>query len=284
MGVALVVAIAALSFAAIFFRLAQPTHPLVGAGIRLAIAAVLLSPFVVRAFRAGRLRPRSVGLAGAAGCFYAVHFGAWVTSLTLTSVAASVTIVTATPLILAVWALAMGRDRPTPRLWVSLSLALVGLVIIGLHDLGLSGDHLLGDALALLGAVAMAGYLLMGRRLEGGLDVAAFSGIATLVGAVLLLGAAAAMGVELAASSTSALGFLLLAALVPQLVGHNLLTWALAHTTPTRVGIATLGEPVGAALIAWIWLGEQPGKLVALGCAVTVLGVLVALWNPQRGA
>ncbi len=93
----LFVAVTAVSFAAIFFRKASPTHPLVAAGLRLAFASVLLSPWLLSAWRRGTLT-RTVLLHGSvAGLFYGVHFGAWVSSLTLTSVAASVTLVTATP-------------------------------------------------------------------------------------------------------------------------------------------------------------------------------------------
>ena len=80
-----------------------------------------------------------------AGLFYGLHFGSWVWSLTLLG-------------------LLTGRDRPSARLAASLAVAVVGVTLIGWADLSASGDALLGDALALLGAVAMAGYLLVGHR------------------------------------------------------------------------------------------------------------------------
>ena len=98
---ALALAITAISFAAIFFRKAAPTHPLVAAGVRLAVATILLSPMVLRARRDGRLPGPVIRSAAWGGLAYAVHFGAWVTSLTMTTVAASVTLVSATPVLLA---------------------------------------------------------------------------------------------------------------------------------------------------------------------------------------
>jgi drug/metabolite transporter (DMT)-like permease len=277
---ALGMAIVAISFAAIFFRKAAPTHPLVAAGLRLAVAAVLLLPFVIRAARAGRLPGTVVRAAIAAGIFYGVHFGAWVTSLTLTSVAASVTLVTATPLLLGVLALVTGRDRPSRRLWVALALAGGGVTLIGWYDLSLSPAALAGDGLALLGAVAMAGYLLVARRLGSG-NLWAFSGIATAVGATALLGTAAAVGIPIEPASAEAMGYLALAALVPQIIGHNLLTWSLRYTTPTVVGIATVGEPVGATALGWLWLGEGVPPLVASGCGITLSAVVLSLWRPR---
>ena len=269
----------AISFAAIFFREAAPTPPLVSAGLRLLVAALLLLPFTIRAFRSGRLSGPLLRGALLGGVFYGVHFGSWVASLGMTTVAASVTLVTASPVLLALVGLATGKDRPSRRLWLSLGLAFVGVLTIGGHDLGSTSRALIGDGLALVGAAAMAGYLLIGRHLGAAMDVWAFSGVATAVGAALLLGAAAVTGTPPLPASWEAFGYLALAALLPQLVGHGLLTWSLRHTTPTAVGVATVGEPVGATLLAWLWLSETPGTVTLIGCSVAILGVVLAVWR-----
>jgi len=278
---ALTGAIVAISFAALFFKQAAPTHPLVVAGTRLAFAAVILAVPTARAWRAGRLPRRVWKVAIACGVLYGLHFGTWVTSLSMTSVASSVTLVTATPLLLALLSLATRRDRPRPRHWVSIGLALIGLTLIGWADLSLSADALLGDGLALVGAAAMAFYLLLVRSLGKDLDVLAFSGLATGFGALTLLIAALLTGVPIEYASVGSVGWIALSALVPQLIGHNLLTWSLRHATPTAVGIATIGEPVGATLLAWIWLGESVTPWVGVGCAITLCAVVVAL-DPRR--
>jgi drug/metabolite transporter (DMT)-like permease len=276
-AMALAIAIASISFAAVFFRLASPTHPLVVAGTRLAIAAVVLAIPTARALRAGRLSRRVVIAAMACGALYGVHFGTWVSSLAMTSVASSVTLVTATPLLLAILSFATGRDRPSRWQWIAIALALVGLSLIGWADLSLSRDALLGDGLAFAGAAAMAFYLLIARSLGEDLDVLAFGGLATAFGALSLFAAAWIAGVPIAFASAESLLWIALAALLPQLVGHTLLTWSLRHATPTAVGIATVGEPVGATLLAWIWLGERVTPVIAAGCAITLAAVLLSL-------
>ncbi len=274
---ALAVAIVAISFAAIFIREAAPTHPLIVAATRLAIAALILAWPTMRAWRAGRLPAKVLRAAASCGALYGLHFGTWVTSLTMTSVASSVTLVTATPLLLAGLALVTGRDRPEPRHWASIGLALVGLTAIGWADLSLSREALVGDALALVGAAAMAGYLQIARGLGRELDVLAFGGLTTSFGAVALLAASLVAGVPLHFASLESLGWIALAALVPQLIGHNVLTWLLRHATPTAVGLSTVGEPVGATLLAWLWLGEPVTPLVGVGCAITLGAVLLTL-------
>lgn len=270
-------AILAISLAAPLFRLAAPTHPLVIAGARLALAGLLLLPRTVHGLRRGGLTPSALVAAVIAGGLYGVHFGTWVSSLGLTTVAASVTLVTATPLLLAVVGFVRRRDAPTGRHWLAIGLALVGVTLIGRGDLARSDLALAGDGLALAGAAAMAAYLLVARAQGADLDVLAFQGVATAVGGALLLGTALVVGVPVAFASVDSAVYVALSALLPQLVGHTLLTWSLKHATPTQVGIATVGEPVGATLLAVWWLGEVVTPGVALGCCITLGAVLLSL-------
>lgn len=281
-GLALAVAVVAIGFAAILFRETAPTHPLVAAGWRLVLAALLLSPAVARAWARGEVTRATARAGGVAGLCYGVHFGAWVSSLYLTSVAASVTLVTATPLLLGIVGLVSGRDRPTRGMWAALGLAAVGVTIIASgHDGG--AEHALwGDLLALVGAAAMAGYMWAARSLGAALPVFAFTGIATAVGGLGLLGVSGALGISLWPASPRAAGFIVAATLLPQLVGHSALTWALRHARPTLVGMATVGEPAVASLLAWVWLGERVSPAVGAGCAVTLAAVAVALRSSAR--
>lgn len=270
--IAVVVGVAAISFAAIFFRKTAPMHPLVAAGLRLSIAAVCLSPFIVRAWK-GMSRSVRIG-ACVGGLFYAAHFGTWVTSLTLTSVAASVTLVTATPILLATWAFITGTDKPSKLQLGAIAIAVVGVTVIGSQD---SGGAIVGDALAFAGAAAMAGYLVIARRQGDDLNPMAFTGLACAVGGALLLLSTVVFEVPLEIPSMESFGFVLLAVAVPQLIGHTAMTYALRVLSPTRVGMATVAEPVGATLLAWLWLTETPPLLTLVGCGITLSAVLLSL-------
>ncbi|RJO67058.1 MAG: EamA/RhaT family transporter, partial [Myxococcales bacterium] len=78
-------------------------------------------------------------------------------------------------------------------------------------------------------------------------------------------------------ASSEALLYIVLAAALPQLVGHNLLTWSVRFLPPAAVGMAVVAEPVGATALAWLWLGEAAPPWVALGCALTLAGVVLAI-------
>lgn len=270
----------AIGWAAIFFRLAGDASPLFASALRLAIAALLLAPVVARAARAGRIGPRVRRAAAIGGALYALHFGSWVASLQYTSVASSVTLVTATPLLLAGIGMVRRRDRPSARQGIGIAIATCGVAIIGASDAGGGGGALFGDLLALVGAVAMALYLLVARELGEALDPAAFAGMAAGVGAIVLAiasGIAAPLGMAIAVPGAGALFWIAMSALVPQLVGHTLLTRALRRATPTVVGLATCSEPVLSTLLAVPILGERPGAAVLFGCAVTIAGVLTGV-------
>ncbi|MDQ3034650.1 MAG: DMT family transporter [Myxococcota bacterium] len=279
LAVDLIVGCVAIGWAAIFFRLAGDESPLLASSLRLAIAAAVLAPWVIRAARAGKIGPRVRRAALMGGALYALHFGSWVASLQWTSVAASVTLVTATPLLLALVGLARRRDRPTRREGIAIGIATIGVVIIGAADASTSADALIGDALALLGAIGMALYLLVARELGDELDPVSFMGMSAGIGALVLAIAwlATAPLASLSASalpSMQALGWIAMSALIPQLVGHTLLTRALRRATPTVVGLATCSEPVLSTLLAIPILGERPEPVVLIGCAVTLAGVL----------
>ena len=270
-------AVASISCAAIFFRKAQPTPPLTMAGVRLTMAACVLWPVAIWQNRGGTVSRRVWTYGALCGGLYGLHFGAWVSSLMLTSVASSVTLVTATPLLLGLHGALSGRDRPNRRFWISICIALVGLSFIGGADMQGGEDALLGDALALLGAAAMAAYLLVSRRLGEEMNLWYFTATATSVGAVLMLSVAASLGQSILPLTTASWMWIAAAALIPHLIGHTLLTWGVRYASPTTVGFTTLGEPVGAAFLGWVVLGESVSAPVGIGCALTLLSVGMAL-------
>lgn len=214
-----------------------------------------------------------------ASIFYAVHFGAWVWSLDLTSVAASVSLVTATPLMLALWGVIRRQDAPTGGIWLAILVSSLGVLVISGADF--EGSTILGNSLALLGAVAMAGYMLTVRKL-GVIDVLAFGSATAGMASLWLLTVAVFLGQTILPPTPTAAFFILMAALVPQIIGHSVITWALRFTTPTIVGLATLIEPVASSIFAWILLEERPGTMVFMGCGLTLIGVSIALLLKPR--
>jgi drug/metabolite transporter (DMT)-like permease len=274
--------IVAVSTASVFIRYAQVDAPsLTIAAFRLGLASLILLPLAW--LRHGReFRELNAGdwlWALASGGFLAIHFATWITSLEYTTVASSVVLVSTSPLWVALTARLFLKERLTSRLLTGLLLAMAGSFVISIAEArsGVSSRPLLGNALALAGALAVSGYWLIGRRLRRHISLVPYVTMVYGFAALVLLAAALLLRQPLAGFKTSTYAWLLLLALLPQLLGHSSFNWALEHLPAAYVAVATLGEPVGAALLAYLLLGETPHPLKLAAAAVILAGIYLAL-------
>jgi len=271
------------STAAILIRLAQiEAHSLVIAAWRLTLATLILAPIVLGTHRSElRALTRHEWVSAlVSGLLLALHFATWITSLSLTSVAASVVLVATSPLFVGVASHLLLKERLTRPIAIGLIVAMVGSVVIGLGDAGGGGHQLWGDVLALVGALAVAGYFLIGRRLRARLSLLGYIFPVYATAAVVLMGIAALARTPLGGYSPSSWMWLLLVALVPQIMGHSSLNWALRHLTATYVTIAALGEPLGSTILAWLVLEEPPTVAAVVGGGLILVGIAIASRGP----
>ena len=204
-------------------------------------------------------------------------FAFWIASLEHTSVASSVVIVTSNPIYVAIGAAVLLRERSSMRVMVGIAIALAGGVVIALGDWGLGDRRLFGDSLALLGAVAVAGYYIAGRNLRERLSILGYIAPVYGAAAVILVAAALATGTQLTGFGVEVYGWLVLLALLPQLVGHSSLNWSLGYLPATLVATAVMAEPIGASLLAWLVLDEAPPVSSVAGGALVLVGVFTTL-------
>ncbi len=278
----LTLGVISVSFAAIFIRLAE-APPLVIAAYRLCLASLVVAPTAwIRSRQELRgLSRREVALALLSGAFLALHFGLWIASLSYTSVASSVVLVTANPIFVAIASYLLFRERLGRQGILGIVVCLVGAILIGYGNWRLGPQPLLGGVLALLGALAVAGYLLIGRRLRQNIGILSYTALTYSSAAVLLLVAALAFGYPLFGYSSTTYLMLVLLAVVPQLIGHTSLNWSLRFVSATLVTIAVLGEPVLATALAFFILDEAPTLTEVVGGILILGGIFVAF---RRGA
>jgi len=295
---ALALGVLIVSTAALLIRWAidAGASPLAIAAARLGLAAVVVVPWAVstRGSELRRLQRRDWVVAALAGVLLALHFAAWIASLRLTSVASSVALVTTNPIWVGLASWWLLRETPSRRTVVGIVLAALGTALILISDLGASDaatgaagvpagrDPMLGNLLALAGAVAISGYLLVGRRLNLKLSLLAYVAIVYGAAAIAMNGLASAAGQGLASIPTAAWLPIALMALGPQLAGHTLINASLRHVSATYVALAILGEPVGSAILAWLLLDEAVAPLQALGFVGLVAGIAVAATGERR--
>lgn len=268
----LILAVVAASSAAALFRLGG-LPPYEAAGLRLLLSGLVLLPFAVRPLRACAPQGR-MGLVLAAVAL-AVHFGAWVQSLYLTSVASSVVLVSASPIF--VLALERGQGRRVRRSqWLGAAVSLAGVALIAGGDYGRVGvGALLGDLLALLAAAAFAVYLRAGRQARVALPVLAYAAPVYAGAGALLLLLQALLGGMVLRLGPAALWTTVLLVLLPTLVGHTGFNFALGELPSGTVSMLTLFEPLCAILIAWPLLGSTPRPTAIAGGAIALLGLAI---------
>jgi drug/metabolite transporter (DMT)-like permease len=307
----------AVSTASLFIRYAQAdgAPSLVIAAWRLSLATLLLLPAVLWRHRAefGRLTAREWSLVAASGLFLGLHFGTWISSLALTTVANSAVFVSTAPLFVALIAAGLLRERLTRWVLLGLAVALAGSVVVGVSDACTAagcptpadfvrGEGFLGDMLALAGAAAVAVYLVIGRSVRARLSLLVYIFLTYGAAALTLLAGVALTGTPTAgfgpaafpasvaaglaglagrpASSAPMPGgwalWVLLLALVPQLIGHSAYNWALKYLPATFVSVIVLGEPIGSTLLALALLDEVPSPSKVMGGALILAGILIA--------
>lgn len=273
----------AVSGAAVFIKLSQ-APPLVIASYRMLLASLILSPLAWQ-YRQEllSLQRRQVALLLLSGMALAVHFAAWISSLSYTSVASSTVLVSTQPVFVLALSYILFKEKASRQQLIGTGLAMVGSVLIGLADRGGNAlSPLWGDLLALLGALAAAIYFLCGKALRQGLGVVPYATSAYGISAVMLLALTGLTGAPLWPYNLREWLLFIALALVCTVIGHSCLNWSLAYLPTAAVGVAILGEPLGASLMAFLIWNERPSPLQLAGSALLLSGILLFLWQNKN--
>ena len=290
----LIFGILAVSTASIFIRFAQKDAPsLVVAAGRMGIATILLAPFAFsRSLKEiKKLDCKIVFFLILAGVFLGFHFATWITSLEFTSVASSVVLVTTAPLWVALLSPIFLKEKIPAWIFVGLLVSLTGSIVVGLNSAcdwttsGMScvpirnlfaGKAFWGNLLALAGALLSCGYLMVGRRIRNQLSLLTYTfsvyGIASLV--LFLLVIISRIPIQIYPIQTWT--WIILLAIIPQLIGHSTFNYFLKYLSAAFVSIALLGEPIGTVILAYLFLRESPSVLEIIGGLLILMGIIIA--------
>jgi drug/metabolite transporter (DMT)-like permease len=230
-------------------------------------------------------------LALLSGTFLALHFATWITSLEYTSVASSAVLVSTIPLWVALLSPFTIKEPIRLIVMIGLVFALLGVVIVGISDicsvtngslscpnLGefMQGRAFIGDMLALFGAFAGAGYLLIGRKLRANMSLVSYISLVYGMAAIVLIIIMLAAGLKPFGYPPQSYVWLILLAIIPQLFGHSTFNWALGYLSAAFVSITLLGEPIGSTILAYIILQEKPTVLKLFGGGLILVGIFIA--------
>ncbi len=272
----LCIGIMAISTASIFIKLCD-APVLIIATYRMTLASLMLMPFACykRPWRGWTRNKR--GWLLLSGLFLSLHFAFWIASLNYTSVASSVVLVTTHPIFVGIGGWIFLKERVGMNLVLGIALSVLGSGLISYGDMSLSKEALMGDGLAVLGAMAASGYLLIGRKIRKDQELLSYIfPVYSTAGAILIL-LSLIFHESFFGYSPSTYFFLFLLALIPQLIGHTTFNWALKYLPASMVAITILGEPVGSTTLAYFVLGEGLTIWKVLGGISIFTGILIAL-------
>ncbi len=274
---AVAVGVVAVSSAAVMIRLTG-APALAVAFWRCALGVIiLLPPTLVRREEFPRGRVLYVGIAS--GVALGAHFGFWISSLDYTSVAASVVLVSNTPVFVAILAYLVFGEKTSPLSFLGILVALAGATVIAQDD-STGSAAILGNVLAILGALTFTAYVLVGRSQRSAAEpvgVLPFSIVLYSAAAIALLPAALLSGDRLLGYSGETWFWLWAIALGPQILGHTVFNWALRYVEASVISGTVLAEPVVASLLAWAVLSERPGLWTVIGGAAVLAGLFLLL-------
>ncbi len=265
---------------------------LVIAALRLTFATAILTPLALTQHRdeIKRFTPTEILLGVFSGIFLAVHFATWISSLEYTSVASSVVFVTTGPLWVALLSPMLLKEHLAQTALIGLAMSIVGGAIIGLSDACmwdggltcpdlvniLQGRAMWGNFLALAGAWAVTGYLIIGRKLRAGVSLVPYIFLVYGMAAIVLIIIMFASGNSPFGFAPKTYGWIFLLAVFPQLVGHSTYNWALKYLSAALVAVTTLGEPIGSAILAFFILKETPAITTIIGGLFILTGIYLA--------
>lgn len=281
-GLPLFIAIVAISFSAIFVKWSDAPASILSM-YRMILASLFLLPIVwIKRVEFGRIQTKDWLLLLLSGLFLALHFVLWFGSLKLTTVASSTIILALQPLVSLAGGFLLFRERTTLAALATMAIAIIGAVMIGWGDFGLSRQAIFGDLLSFLSVIAVVAYLLIGQQAVRKVSHWIYSFCVFFFASLFLLAYNASAAVPMTGYSKREWGIFLLLAIVPT-VAHVINNWLMNYVNATTISMSILGEPVGATLLAVLLLGEGLTGWQIAGGALILIGVFFFLIK-QRSA
>ena len=274
----LTIGVICISTAAVIIRLIEAPATAI-AFYRLAIASIFILPlssFLRNTNGLNQIRLQDTLMCLAASLAISIHFVAWIASLEYTSVASSVILVTTSPLIVAFLSKLFFQENLHKNVYVGIALGLIGAVVLTGGDSRLEGRELWGDLLAFIGALSFAFYLILGKRVRTRLNNLDYTSFVFLSASVMLFVISVIANQPLWNFDSKSIIFIVTLAIIPQLIGHSSITWALGSVRATLVSVAIMAEPVGAILLAWLILNEHPSLANLIGGLIILSGIFIA--------
>ena len=214
----------------------------------------------------------------AIGVILSFHFSAWFTSLFLTTIAASVMLVNISPIFTAIFSTIVLGESLRRKSWIGIVIAVFGAFTLAWNDLVSAGTGaLMGDLLAIVSGLLLAIYFIGGRKYARGIPIAVYTSVVYLTAAGTTLVLCLMLNINIIVFDPVEILIFLALAIFPTALGHSVNNYLLTLVPAYVVSSAVLGEPIGATILAAIFLGEIPNPISILGFAIIMIGISLVL-------
>ena len=248
---------------------------------RLLFTCLMLLPWVdFKALARTRLMTRYALILS--GTLLAFHFWLWFSSLDYTTVASSTLFVTSSPIFVLIGNAVIFKKHPTKKGLTYALVAVLGGMLVAAGDVQLGRDALYGDLLALIAALLIAGYWLVGQHVRTEMKTNTYSFSVYLVATVVLCFMLLVRGTTFVDFETVNWWYFLALAFFPTILGHNLFNYALARVSATVVSITILGEALWGMIFGYTFFGERLGPFQWIGAVVLLGGIYLFLKEDAR--
>lgn len=275
---ALLAGLAVLFFATspVLVRLADPLSPYEKTAGRLAVAALALLALMRLRREPFRLTRRSLPLFAGIGLIAALHFVAYVASLSFTTIAHSLAIVYTAPIFVAIFSAWFLHEPIRPRQWLGVLIAVLGVAILAGFEPNWSARMAVGDLLALVSAIMFGLYSVAGRQQRANYSLFTYAVAVYGLAALWVLPAAVANFTPSGYTAQTLLAVLALG-IIPLGIGHTLYNGALRRTHATTANLIATQEVTLGILLGALVLGEAPNLNEMAGALVTLIGIALVL-------
>lgn len=281
--IAIVIGVIAVSTSAIFVKLTDGPAGII-AFYRLLFASIIMAPIIFTNYRheLRLIHKKNWIFTILAGIFLAIHYIVWFESLQYTSVLSSVVFVTTQPLFIFIIAFFLSQERFSSGSFISLVITLFGSVILLWGDFDLNGITLIGNLLAISGALALAVYLFLGQQTRKDTSLMTYTFVVYIIGAITLFLYNLVMGNHFVGYSSFNWAMFVALAIIPTFFGQSLFNWALKWLNNSTVSMAMVFEPVGASFLAYYILGESIYWYQVLGGSIVIFGLFLFILSTSR--
>ena len=280
----LFISIASVSSAAVIIKTISfhEYFPLTVAFYRLLFTTLLVLPFVI--FRKKirnellNISKKSYLIMFIIGLILASHFAFWITSLGRTSVASSVILVTAHPLLVGPISHYFLKERLSKTNVIGILISMIGVIILvyGNNSYAFGTiDTLEGNILAILGGIAAGLYILGGRIVRKTVSVWSYAIIVYSITTVILFLLCISLNSPIYGFSFKDYALIFIMAIFAGILGHTIYNWSLEYVRASVASVVLLGEPIGSSILAFLlpWISQIPSRYTIFGGAIILFGI-----------